>query len=343
MMVQDNFITKIVTLGFLLVLFILGFILLKSIIIAVILGVLLAYILHPVFKKINKYIKSKDLSAILLIFGLLLIVAIPLWFLIPILIKQSVDIYVFFQEINLADLLHKSLPSLFDENFSRILTVHLNNILSQAFNSFLNEITIFIVNLPNFLLQFVVFLFSFYFAVRDAEKLKEYLLKLSPFSESTEKQFVREFRGITNAIVYGQFFIAVIQGIALGIGLFILGVPKALILTIIGIFTSMIPVLGAWLVWLPVGIVLLLSGKTFSGIAILLYGGLIVSSLDNILRILFLGKFSKLPIVVSLIGLIGGLYAFGLAGLILGPLILAYILIVLDFYRQGKLNELFKK
>ena len=161
--------------------------------------------------------------------------------------------------------------------------------------------------------------------------------------EGCYKKFMEEFREITNTIVYGQFLIGVIQGLALGIGLFILQVPKSLILTFVAIVVSIIPILGSWLVWLPAGIFLITTGSVFKGIVLLIYGGLFVSSIDNILRPYFISKKSHMSIVIALIGVIGGLYAFGIVGLVIGPLILSYVMIIIDFYRQGKLNELFRE
>jgi len=192
-------------------------------------------------------------------------------------------------------------------------------------------------------LKFAVFLFTFFFAIRDSTELKNYLSSLSPFSNSTELKFLKELRGITNVIVFGQVLIGILQGLALGIGLFFLGVPNALILTFLASLISMIPILGSWLVWLPVSLYLLAIGQTFQGIFLLLYGSLFVSSMDNIIRPYLLSKHSNLPIVLSVIGTIGGLYLFGIAGLVLGPLVLAYVLIIIEFYQEGKLNDLFKK
>ena len=75
----------------------------------------------------------------------------------------------------------------------------------------------------------------------------------------------------------------------------------------------------------------------------MLYGAIFVSTIDNLLRPYLLARSSNLPVALGVIGTIGGLYLFGIAGLVLGPLILAYGLILIDFYKQGKLNELFKK
>ena len=106
---------------------------------------------------------------------------------------------------------------------------------------------------------------------------------------------------------------------------------------------SIIPIIGSWVVWLPVGIFLLIDGQTFSAIFLLLYGAIFVSTIDNIIRPYILSRQSDLPIALSVIGTIGGLYFFGIAGILLGPLILAYVLIIIEFYKEGKLKDLFNR
>jgi len=322
---------------FILGIFILAFIVLRPIIIPIIFGLLFGYIFSPVYKRIKKYLGSSNLSAFLLLGGLTILIVIPLIYLIPMLGRQIFELYVLLQNTNFTEILAR----FFEGDLATTMAIHLDNFFGNIFPVLVRGVSNFLRNLPIFLLQFAVFLFTFFFVVRDLDKLTEFISELSPFSKSTEKKFLFEFRGITNAIVFGQVLIGIVQGLALGAGLFFLGVPKALLLTVLTCIVSMIPVLGSWLVWLPVGVILLATGKIFSGIFILLYGALFVSIIDNFLRPYFLSRKSNLPIVLSVIGTIGGLFVFGIAGLVLGPLILAYVLIILEFYKQGKLNELF--
>lgn len=319
--------------------FVLAFFILKPIIIPIIIGLLFSYIFSPAHKKIQTKIKGKNLSAFLLLVGITTIIVIPIIFLVPILVKQTFETYVAIQNLNLGEILNQFIQS----DMASTLAINLDNIIGKAFSTFLSQFTSILVNLPSFLLQFAVFLFTFYFTIRDADELKEYLSTLSPFSKTTGNKFLKEFRGITDAIVFGQIFIGIAQGLAVGAGLFILGVPKALILTFVASIVSMIPILGSWIVWLPVGIFLLVSGQTFSGIFFLLYGVLFVSAIDNVVRSYILSKQSNLPIAISIIGTIGGLYFFGITGLLLGPLVLAYVIIIIEFYRKGKLKDLFAK
>ena len=342
-MEQDRFVTKIIILVFMIVLALLAFVILKSILLSIVVGLILAYILNPVYVAINSKIRNKNLAAAILILAILIIFAVPLVTLGPILIRQTFETYTQVQQINFVEPLQEFLPTIFSPEVAKDVAVHLNNIITKAFSLLLTQMTDFIINLPNLLLQFFVLFFVFYFSVRDSEKLKQYFLRLSPFSVDTERKFLKEFRAITNGIIYGQFLIALLQAIALGAGLFILGVPKALILTFMTFFISIIPILGPFLIWVPITLYLLLTGRIVTGIILAIYGGLFVSSIDNFIRPYILSKSSGLSTVVSLIGIIGGLYAFGLIGIVLGPLILAYVMILIEFYREGRLNELFKK
>jgi len=319
--------------------FILTFFILRPIILAIIFGLLCAYIFNPIYRRIKRYVPGRNLSAFVFITLLTIVVVIPLVYVVPLLVRQTFDTFVLLQNFDMADYLGNFIKG----DLAGTIAVHLDNIIGKTFSSLLGQLTNILVNLPSLLLQSAVFLFTFFFAIRDSEELKKYITTLSPFSVENEKKFMREFRGITNAIIFGQVLIGIIQGLALGAGLFFLGVPNVLVLTFVACIVSIIPVLGSWLVWFPVGIFLLISSQTFAGVFLLLYGALFVSTIDNILRPYILSKQSNLPVVLSVIGTIGGLYLFGIAGLILGPLILAYLLIIIEFYQQGKLNELFSK
>ena len=338
-MAESIDIKRIIVSILILAVFILALFIIKPIIMPIIFGLLLAYIFSPVYKRIQKIVKNRSLAAFLLVLSLTLIVIIPIMYFVPAIVNQAFEVYVIIQNLNLTEIIN----NIVETDLASTLAINLDNIIGQTFSVFLNQFKALLLNLPSLIFQFAVFLFTFYFATRDAKELRNYISSLSPFSKTTETKFLQEFRGITNAIVFGQVLIGITQGLALGAGLFFLGVPNALILTVIASLVSIIPILGSWLVWLPVSIFLLVTGQTFEGIFLLLYGGLFVSSIDNLLRPYILSKRSHLPIALSLIGTIGGLFFFGIAGLVLGPLVIAYALIIIEFYRQGKLKDLFNK
>ena len=141
------------------------------------------------------------------------------------------------------------------------------------------------------------------------------------------------------SVIFGQIIIGIFQGIFTGIGLFIFKAPSPLILSIVAIFVGIIPLIGPWLVWFPVAIyLLLLSGNTFGGIGLMIYGLIIISWIDTIVRPLIVSKTAKVSSPIVLIGMVGGLFVFGILGLIIGPLILSYISLILEMYKDKKLK-----
>jgi len=320
-------------------LFILAFFILKPIIISIIFGILFAYIFNPTYKWLYRMIMRKNLAAIILIVGITFIITLPIVYFTPIIVREAIDTLNLLQNVNFGELFSEYMSPEIARGFS----TNLDSIFSQTTLAFINQFKNILINFPSFVLQFAVFLFTFFFVIRDSEDLKKYISALSPFSKITEVKFLRELRGITNAIVFGQVLVGILQGLAVGVVFFIFGVPKALILTILASILSIIPILGSWLVWVPVAIYLLSVDQIFKGIFLLIYGLFFISSIDNVIRPYILSKRSNLPIALSVIGTIGGLYFFGISGLILGPLILAYVLIIIEFYREGRLDDLFKK
>ncbi|MBT6690099.1 AI-2E family transporter [archaeon] len=338
-MAESGGIKRVVASVLILAIFALTFLILKPIIMPIIFGLLFAYIFGPIYRFLNKIVKNQNIAAFIIIAGLILIVLIPTIYFVPAIVSQAFEISVMIQNLNLTEVVQIFIKG----NIASTIAINLDNIIGQFFTTFLVQFKNLLLNLPSLAFQFAVFLFTFYFATRDAENLGTYIRSLSPFSKPTETRLLQEFRGITNAIVFGQVLIGITQGLALGAGLFFLGVPNALVLTFMASLLSIIPILGSWLIWLPTSIYLLVSGQTFAGVFLLLYGALFVSSIDNLLRPYLLSRRSTLPIALSLIGTIGGFLFFGIAGLVLGPLIIAYTLIIIEFYRQGKLKDLFNK
>jgi predicted PurR-regulated permease PerM len=338
-MIESKDVKRVVVAALILSVFTLTFFIIKPIIMPIIFGLLFAYIFGPVYKILQKISGNKNTAAFILVLGLALIVIVPMIYFVPVIVNQAFDIYVMIQGLNLTEIIQNFVKS----DIASTLAINIDNIIGQFFTGFLSQFKNILTSIAPLIFQFAVFLFTFYFATRDADELSLYIRSLSPFSKATETRFLQEFRGITNAIIFGQVLIGITQGLALGAGLFFLGVPKALILTFIASLVSIIPVLGSWLIWLPVSIFLLATGKTFAGVFLLLYGALFVSSIDNLLRPYILSRKTTLPVALSLIGTIGGLFFFGIAGLVLGPLVIAYTLIIIEFYRHGKLKDLFNR
>lgn len=337
-MIDEKDIKKFSVIFLALLLIILSFIILRPIVLAIITGLVLAYIFYPVYKKLLKVFREKNTTAFIMCMIILIIIFIPLWFLVPIIVKQVFDFYSYTQKVNLANTVKEAFPSLFSsETFTREFTTALNNLISKAANLITNAFSSLLVNLPTIIIQMVVILFVFFFALRDATKLGEYMKSLSPLNKDLEENLTKQFKDITFGVLYGQIIVGIIQGALTGIGLAIFGVKHVLLLTAIAMLTAIIPFIGAWLVWLPASIILITSGSVTSGVGLMIYGAIFVSWIDNIIRPYIVSKRAKVHSVVIFIGMIGGLMIFGTIGIFLGPLVLAYLLILIDLYKQKKL------
>lgn len=337
--VDNIYFSKIVTATIVVGLLILSFFILKPILLDIIFGFILAFVFFPIYNLIYKITKSPNFSASLICIFLIVLLLLPLWFFTPIVIKQGFKIYLSVQQIDFVSVLTGIFPSLFaSEQFSAEIGSILYSFTTRLVNSLLNELSQFILNFPVILLHSMVVLFTFFFALRDRKNLAEYIKGLSPFSKDVEKRLFQSSKDITASVLYGQVVVGIIQGLIMAIGFFLFGIPNALLLSVLAVVAGIIPIIGPMLIWVPVFIYLLIQGNTFAAIGILIIG-LLASNIDSVLRSIFISKRTKLHSAIILIGMIGGLFLFGILGLILGPLILAYLLIILEVYRNRYSKE----
>ncbi len=340
---EEIYLKKIMTTVVLFVLIVLAFFLLKPILLSIIVGVILAFIFNPLYYRIHSKLKSKNLSAILICILLAVIIIIPFWFLTPIFIDQSVKIYIASQQMDFVTPLQKIFPSLFSsEAFSKELGSIIYSFVTRVTNSLTNTFSNLILNFPTLFLQFLVVFFTFFFVLRDKDHVTSYVRSLLPFPRDVEKKLFEYSRDITSSVIYGQVIIGILQGIVAGIGFLLFGVPNALFLTLIAALAGIFPIIGTAIVWAPVAVYLLVGGNTVPAIGVTVFG-LVSSGLDTFLRPIIVSQKTQMNSSVILIGMIGGLFLFGILGFILGPLILAYLLILLELYRHKKIDSIFTK
>ncbi|MBU0958943.1 MAG: AI-2E family transporter [Nanoarchaeota archaeon] len=335
MVVDDAFFKRVLSVLILIVLLILSFFILKPILLSVALGFILAFIFAPVYRILFKATKSSNLSASLVCFILIITIILPVWFFTPMVIDQGLKVYQSVQETDFVTPLQTIFPSLFaSEQFSQEVGGMLRSFTSKIANYALNYMGDFLLKFPTLMLHFLVVLFTFFFVLKDKEEIRKYVGSLLPFSEVVQKRFFDSSRAITGSVLYGQVVLGIIQGVIVGIGFFIFGVPNAFLLSILAILLGIIPIIGPMFVWVPVLIYMLVQGDPTVSIVGILIFGIIGSNIDTFLRPIIVSKASNIHSGVILIGMIGGLFFFGVIGLLLGPLVLAYLLIVLDIYRD---------
>jgi len=338
---SDDFFKKAVPLITVIALVILAVFIIKPILMAIIFGILLAFIFSPIYKFVNKFLKRKNLTAFLICLLLILLIIIPLWYLTPAMINQSVKLYVASQQMDFIEPIIKFFPNVFQSDvFARQIENAINGFITKATNALMNSFSNFLMNFPKFILQLIVVFFTFFFVLRDGDKLVLYIRSLIPFSKDVEDKLIKSTKEITLSVLYGQVILGILQGLIASIGFFIFRAPNALLLAVLAAFAGIIPVFGNVIVWMPVAIYFLIAGNTIAALGVTAFG-LISILIETLLRPIFVSKFAKLNSSIVLIGMFGGLFVFGLFGVIIGPLILAYLLIIFEVYRDKKSPEVF--
>jgi predicted PurR-regulated permease PerM len=181
----------------------------------------------------------------------------------------------------------------------------------------------------------LAFYFLFYF-LRDSGRARQALHDWLPLSHAEGEQLGRRVVDTIHATVYGTIAVAAIQGALGGLMFWFLGLPTALLWGLVMALLSVVPVLGAFVVWLPAAILLALGGDWISAAILAAWGALVVGSIDNILRPIFVGNRLQLHTVPAFIAMVGGLLWFGAAGFILGPLAVTITLLLIEIARARR-------
>jgi len=172
-----------------------------------------------------------------------------------------------------------------------------------------------------FVLKLALMLYVAYFLLRDGRKLVEKLVHAIPLGDERERLLFQKFAEVARATVKGNLLVALVQGMLGGLIFWILGLPAALLWGVVMTVLSLIPAVGAGLVWLPAAIYLYAVGEWISATVLIAYGVLIIGLADNILRPLLVGRDTKLPDWMVLLSTLGGIAMVGINGFVIGPLI----------------------
>ena len=274
---------------------------------------------------------------------LLLMIILPVWFLTPILIEQSFKIFQSTLQIDFVTPLKNLFPTFFaSEQFTTQISSVVSSFTIKTANSITNSFTNVLLNLPAISLHILVVLFTFFFALRDRDKLADYIKSLLPFPKDIENKLFRYSSEITKSVIYGIVLIGILQGFVAGAGFFIFSVPNALFLTLLAVVAGVLPVIGTAIIWVPVFIFMLIAGNNTGAWGVFAFG-MVSSWIDNILRPLFISKMTKMHSGIVLISMIGGAFFFGVLGFVIGPLVVAYLLIILELYRKKPMLDLVMK
>jgi predicted PurR-regulated permease PerM len=184
----------------------------------------------------------------------------------------------------------------------------------------------------NLIFSMFVMLYCMFFFLMDGEKLLDKILYYLPLQDEDERRILERFTSVSRATIKGTLVIGILQGGLAGAAFWVAGIPSAVFWGAIMAVLSIIPSIGSALIWAPAAIILMATGHLVSGVLLVLFCGVVVGSLDNLLRPVLVGKDTQMHELMIFFGTLGGIFMFGLPGLVIGPIAAALFVTVWDIY-----------
>ena len=194
-------------------------------------------------------------------------------------------------------------------------------------------------NTFEFLAALLITLYLAFFLIRDGDALARAVSRAVPMAATHKRELLDKFTTVIRATVKGSLLVAAIQGTLGGLAFWFLGIHGALLWGVLMAFLSLVPAVGAALLWLPVAVWFLMTGALWQGISLIAYGVLVIGLVDNLLRPLLVGRDTGLPDYLVMITTLGGVAVFGINGFVLGPLIAAMFIAVWHIYGVSQGGE----
>lgn len=326
----------------------LAFSVLEPFLSTIIFAIILAALAHPVNKRLLKMLNGrKNLAALITVSLLTLLIVLPLFLVGSAMVSQGLDFVATVRKwIDAGGMDQLTDRSIIDKSLSwvdlNLPFVELRQIDFQSglltvtqrlSEQFLKQGYEVVGNFANIVMRFMIMIFIAFYLVRDGEGMVKAIKHLSPLRENQEDRIFGKVRAVARSVLLGSMLTAVLQGMAAAIGLAIVGVPAVFWGTMIA-FSSLIPVIGTALFWVPITGYLLLIGHFKSAAFFGLWCAVVVGSIDNFARpYLMRGEGGLSPFYVFL-AIIGGIQVFGLSGLLYGPLIIGFAMVMLLIYEE---------
>ena len=314
----------------------------RQFLMAIFLAGLFSALARPVFRYLNvRFRGHKHLASITTLLLMVLVVMIPLLTLIGIVVAQAIDVShsvtpwikkaldepaglsTYLQHLPFYEQLLPYRETIVEKAGQLVATV------SKFLVGGLSSVTLGTVN---FLFMSFVLLYTMYFFQMDGDKLIKRILYYLPLESRAENLMLDKFTSVTRATLKGTLLIGLLQGGLAGIAFAVVGMDNAVFWGTVMAVLSIIPSVGSALVWGPTSIILIVQGNVASGVGLLIFCGVVVGSLDNVLRPILVGKDTKMHELLIFFGTLGGIVMFGITGIFIGPLIASLFVTIWEIY-----------
>lgn len=319
--------------------------------------ILVAAIMASIFYKPFEWFAKKlgnhrNLAAIFMCLFLVLLIILPTIKLVIYAGEKSVDAYSqsveFFNNHNLndvfkADTFKNSVLYNFDvnqltEGNENIKSIVLS-LLKESSNWMISGATLFVKETTNFLISLVLIILTMFFFFVDGKKMLERLMYLSPLPNKYDQEIFKKFRAVSYTTFVSTFVTAAAQGVVGAIGFAIVGFPAFLAGVLVALL-SLLPYIGSMIFYVPVGLYYLLVGKIWQGLFVLIWGAVVIGTVDNIIRTYMIKGKAEVNSIFVLFSILGGIALLGFWGVVVGPLVVAITVTILHIYEMEFCSDL---
>ena len=308
-------------------------------------GAIIALLFSPLYRRLLPRLKQQHTpTALLTILIVLVIVILPFALVTASLASEVTLIYERMQsgEVNPAHYFRGVFAALPDWTTSLldrfglvdfdILQRRLSAALAQASQFFATQALSIGQHTFDFVASLFITLYLAFFLIRDGESVMNAVQRAIPLTYTHKQELLEKFTTVIRATVKGNLLVAAIQGALGGLAFWFLGVTGPLLWAVLMAFLSLVPAVGAGLVWLPFALYFLITGALWQSFALAAYGILVIGLVDNLLRPLLVGKDTRMPDYVVMITTLGGMAVLGINGFVVGPTIAAMFIAVWHIY-----------
>ncbi|MDD4476562.1 MAG: AI-2E family transporter [Patescibacteria group bacterium] len=308
----------------------------------------IATLFHTFYARMNKWIGHAGISSIITMAAVIIIIILPLGLLGSLLFNESVDIYTSMNTNgHIKESVQNTLNSIKHNPYTQQLNIDeqfWTEKFAETAQSITNYLFTALKNLTQnsliFALMFIIMLYTLFFFLRDGEKFLKKAMHLCPLGDKYEKLLYQKFTSTARSALKSTLIVGGIQGALGGLLFWATGIQGALIWSVIMMVFAIIPGVGCAIIWLPAGIILLLTGQLWQGLAVLVFGFLFISTIDNLLRPILIGKDTQMHPLLILFSTLGGVIFFGVSGFVIGPIITALLLSFWEMYDNYFQKEL---
>ena len=302
-------------------------------------------ITRPIYVKLLTFTKGRDIVAsVVMTLAVVLAVILPMVGLVFAISRDASQAYQYLESaavggspIIFSDILQHSLLAPWLER-GRALTASLSldldamilSAVKRGIAGMLNYSTGIVKNFFGFLFKLVLMVIFLFFIYKDGTRFLHRFWLVIAVREELRINIVETVKRVLGAVMYGIVLTCLVQGTLGGLGFWVAGIPSPLLFGVLMAICALIPMVGTALIWLPGALYLLMQGQTMAGLLLMTWGVVVVSGIDNVIRPLFISGKAKLHLLVIVLGVLGGLLAFGITGVVVGPIILALVIVFFE-------------